>query len=161
MDTNIAWAAGFMDGEGTITIKRYYRNKNIHYLAYISCAQVNKPHNKVALEKLRTIFKGGKIYSYSSKNKDDRIEVISWNVTSKNAKECAEILLPYLIIKGRQARLLIEFCKVVENKKTYRLAPEDHKVRGEFFDKMRKLNVKGKLRLQRLNEETAKADVIV
>lgn len=159
MDTNIAWAAGFIDGEGTMTIKRYFRYKQVHYVAYISCAQVNKPHNMVALEKLRSLFKGGKIYTYSSKNKDDRIEVASWNITSKNAKECAEVLLPYLIIKGRQAELLIEFCNLT--KKQFRLTEEDHKIRGEFFDKMRKLNVKGKLRLQRLNEETARADVIV
>lgn len=155
MDTNkIAWAAGFLDGEGTLTIKRYHRNGNIHYLAYISCAQVNKPHNVKALEILKSLFQGGKIYYYSSKNKDDRIEVASWNITSKNAKECAEILLPYLVIKHRQAQLILDFCQVVENKKQFRLTDEDHEKRAYLFDEMRKLNVKGKLRLQRLSEET-------
>lgn len=155
MDTNdIAWAAGFLDGEGTITIKRYRRFYKIHYIANISCGQVNKPHNVVALEKLRSLFNGGKIYIYSVKSGGDRIDVASWNITAKNAKECAKTLLPYLVIKHRQAELLIKFSEAAENKKQFRLTEEDHRIRSEFFDKMRTLNVKGKLRLQRLSEET-------
>ena len=164
MDTKLAWIAGFIDGEGTITIKRAKRGKygKLYHLPYISCTQVNKERNFIALKVLQKTL-GGSLSKYVQRPMDgDRIDTITWNVTSRKAKECAERLLPYLIIKKQQAQLLIKFTTlfVRKDKKTW-LTDEEIEKREKFFYKMRTLNVKGKLRLQRLNEGTAKADVIV
>lgn len=158
MDTKLIWAAGFMDGEGTITIKRVKRGKNgkLYHLPYISCAQVTKPNNVKALMVLQELF-GGSLSTFIQKPKyGDRIDTTTWNVTSKKALECAQKLLPHLIIKNRQAELLIEFTELfVRGGKRTWLTDKERMEREVHFYKMRDLNVKGKLRLQRLNEETA------
>lgn len=164
MDTKLIWAAGFMDGEGTITIKRAKRGLSgkLYHLPYISCAQVRKTDNVLALEQLRDLF-GGSLSNYIQSPKNgDRIDTVTWNVTSKKALECAQRLLPFLIIKHKQAQLLIEFAKMfIRDEDRTWLTDVQRNDRELFFWKMRDLNVKGKIRLQRLNEETAKADVIV
>lgn len=153
-----------MDGEGTLTIKRVKRGKHnkLYHLPYVSCAQVKKPDNILALERLKDLF-GGSLSNYIQQpTQGDRIDTVTWCVTSRMALECAQKLLPYLVIKNKQAKLLIEFTElfVRNNEKTW-LTDIQRNERELFFWKMRDLNVKGKIRLQRLNEETAKADVIV
>lgn len=104
---------------------------------------------------------GGSVVRYEPRNKKCRA-TIYWAVASNKAYECAKALLPYLRIKQEQAKLLIDF---VDNK----MRPEDAKAlsteelqkRDDYWYKMRCLNVKGKLHLQRLSERTAKADAIV
>ena len=164
MDTKLIWSAGFMDGEGTITIKRIKRGKfnKLYHLPYISCAQVNKPNNVVALKILQELFGGSLAYYIQKPKFKNCIDTVTWNVTSKKALDCAKRLLPYLVIKNKQAKLLIEFSNLFirERKHTW-LTDEERNQREIHFWKMRDLNVKGKIRLQRLNEGTAKADVIV
>jgi hypothetical protein len=164
MDTKLIWSAGFMDGEGTITIKRAKRGKNgnLYHLPYISCAQVEKPDNVLALETLRGLFGGSLAYYKMKKSDGNCIDTVTWNVTSRMALDCAKKLLPYLVIKHKQAKLLIKFTElfVRNNKKTW-LTDSERSERETYFWKMRDLNVKGKIRLQRLNEGTVKADVIV
>lgn len=159
MDTSLAWAAGFLDGEGTLTIKRYRRWKGLDFLYYIpqiSCAQVNKPLNRVAIKKLKSLF-GGYIYHYEVKleKRGNRLDVIQWGVTSLAARKCLPLILPFLVIKKPQAKLLLKFWEVHKgNRQGHKLTSRDREIRKKFFDKMRTLNVKGKLRLQRLNEKT-------
>lgn len=164
MDTELIWSAGFMDGEGTITIKRVRRGNDgkLYHLPYISCGQVNKPDNLEALKKLQKLF-GGSITHYIQKPKHrDWIDTITWNVTSKLALSCAEKLSPYLVIKNKQAKLLIDFAKLfIRNGLKTWLTESERDEREVYFWKMRDLNVKGKIRLQRLSEKTAKADAIV
>ncbi len=150
------WAAGFMDGEGTITIKRWVRYGKIHYQPYISCCQVQKPLNIEAIKILQELF-GGSISMYTQKpNTSQRLDTIQWSIVSQNALQCAKILLPYLQIKKVQCKLLISFYSETNQKKgNYRLNEHDHLIRSQLWEKMSKLNVRGKLRLQRLSEKTA------
>ena len=164
MDTKLIWAAGFMDGEGTITIKRVKRGKyqKLYHLPYISCAQVEKQDNVLALRRLQQLFGGSLAYYIQKPDKKDCINTVTWNVTSAKALNCAKKLLPHLVIKNKQATLLIKFTKLFIRKQNHTwLTDIERKKREMFFWKMRDLNVKGKIRLQRLNEGTAKADVIV
>lgn len=153
MDTTqqIIWAAGFIDGEGTLTIKRYRRGKSISYQPYISCTQVNKPVNAEAIEELKTLF-GGSIHKWKVKNVK-WANVTSWSVVSQDAKRCVNALLPYLRIKTRQARLILKFFDLKKEK--HQLSQRERTERENLFYEMRKLNCKGKLRLQRLSEGTA------
>jgi len=142
-----------MDGEGTITIKRvrYARDKErLYYQPYISCAQTIR--GKVAIDKLQQLF-GGYLYRYQEK-RGDRLPTYTWAVASRDAQKCAHDLLPYLVLKVKQAKLLIEFYRLMTmKKKAYRLARTEDRKRERLFLQMRKLNVKGKLRLERLNEK--------
>lgn len=165
MDTlQIAWAAGFLDGEGTITIKRYhsYKGQSLRYQAYISCGQVDKPENAKAIELLKFLF-GGSVSRYTQTTKKDVwLNTVSWAVVSNDAFKCAEIITPYLKIKHRQAKLLMKFHKdMTREKGRKRLTERELKKRDDYWWAMRQFNVKGNLRLQRLNEGTPKGDVIV
>src|ERR1035437_2085854 len=101
---NISYLAGFMDGEGTITLKRIKRKGLVYHQPYISCAQVIKGIK--ALDLLKDTF-GGSFYTYRQKGM--RSDTVQWVVASQKALECAKQLLPYLILKKKQAELLISF----------------------------------------------------
>lgn len=164
-DLELAWIAGFMDGEGTITIKKYarYKNQSIRYQAYVCCVQATED-NENAMKALQLLQKhfGGSLYA-QSKHKDTKSRDSSqWLLVSSSAVECVKQLLPYLIVKKKQAELLIEYGKDIKsNRGAKRLTDEILQKRYNYWYEMRKLNVRGKNHLQRLNEETAKADVIV
>jgi hypothetical protein len=132
------------------------------YQAYISCGQVDKPNQRKAIERLQKIF-GGSIYSYKQpmKNKT-HLNTVTWQVVSKQAENCAELLLPHLVIKKEQARLLLDFSgSLVDCRGNTKLRKQEEEKRDNYWWKMRKLNVKGKLRLQRLSDGTVKTDAIV
>ena len=154
---NIIWAAGFLDGEGCISLKRIIRKGRIYHQPYISCSQVIK--GRKALEILKKLFSGSITKHPMGGN---RVDAIEWRVVSQEALNCAKILLPYFILKKGQAELLIKFYSLVlKREEQYRLTDEDYKKRDELFAQLKKLNVRGKLRLKRLNEMTSKEDATV
>lgn len=164
-DLELAWIAGFMDGEGSITIKKYarYKGQSIRYQAYVCCNQATEDTTEAmkALLLLQKHF-GGSIYK-QSKSKDSKVrEAHQWLIVSSTAVDCVKQLLPYLIVKRKQAELLIQYGKGINSKRgAKRLTDEILQTRYNYWYEMRKLNVRGTDHLQRLNEETAKADVIV
>jgi hypothetical protein len=163
MDTiskqKLAYYAGFIDGEGTITIKRAYRNKKLYYTVNCSCGQVNKKPNSDVVREMKNLF-GGYVYEWSQKLGSNRIDTIQWCVTSKLAKDFLNLITPYLVIKRKQAEVAKKFNKTIY-KKFRHTSDKTREKRAILFDEMRKYNVKGRLRLQRLNEETPKGEAIV
>ena len=160
MDNDIIWAAGFVDGEGCITINRskYYRDKaKWYYQPAIQVAQTIK--GEVAILKLQKIF-GGYVYHY--KEKRNRLDTVSWGTRSRDSQKVALALLPYLILKRPQAELLLDFYKCMEMKeKAYRLRDKDYDDRAKLWEKMKNLNARGEEYLKRLNEMAPKGDAIV
>lgn len=160
MDKLIIWCAGFLDGEGTITIKRNQRKDarfHVNYQPQMSCGQTVK--GEVAIKRLQELF-GGSLYYY--KQKGQREDTVQWSIVNQDVKKCLEKITPYLILKRRQAEILIEFLNTEwTREKGYKLTRESWEKRENFFQRIREFNVKGRIRLQRLNEKTPKGDVIV
>lgn len=164
MDTIYAWAAGFIDGEGTISIKRYFRKRKndsfVYYQPFISASQAVVGGHEKAILKMQKIF-GGSIANYKDKRSSTRYKTMAWSVVSKNALNCIELIYPYLVIKRANADVLIKFYKKRTLSKggsrNATLTKKEHKLRESFFIASHLLNQKGKLRLQRLNEVTAKS----
>ena len=99
--TDLAWAAGFIDGDGCITITK---NGNAHTLRVQVDSTTRKP-----LEKLVSDL-GGKIngpYMSRSKHKDsyNRRPISTWVLNGVAAKEILGKLLPYLVNKKSQAAI--------------------------------------------------------
>lgn len=159
---DIIWAAGFMDGEGTIGIKRYImkRNGKIYYTPYISCSQ--SVVRQYAVEYLKKIF-GGSVGIYKASrfkdNPDNRMDTAQWVVASRKAENAAKLLLPYLKVKRKNAELLLKFYELPKPK--YRLSNGNFEEREKLFQQIRLLNEKGALRLKRLSEKTPKGDATV
>jgi len=137
----LAWAAGFFDGEGYVTIQE--RNSKINgkkYRGYY--LRVGLKH--VAPEpvyELQKLF-GGTIRVESRKfNKDgcNRKNIHAWQVSCQQAKECLIQMMPYLINKIQVAELGIELQNTMQKSK-HTLTDDLHVYRALLKDKITKLN---------------------
>jgi LAGLIDADG endonuclease len=112
--TEIAWAAGFFDGEGCITITktRSGKFKYNHHCLRASIAQVYKG----SLDRFQSVIKRGRVrgpYKYGA-NKQYHWQ---WNASGMDVLYVLDILWPYLDIPKTVQALHkitehIEHCKV-------------------------------------------------
>jgi len=110
----LAYAAGFFDGEGTICINAIKPNiKNGRTILFHSLKVDIRNTDEDILIWFKKHFKGNiKYYSieklkgttYNSKKPQWR-----WNVSSNQARDFLEAILPYLSVKHKQAELAIVF----------------------------------------------------
>lgn len=135
-DTDIAWAAGFIDGEGNFSIT--WSGTNLYCL--VQAANTDRR----PLEKLVALF-GGKIYVHSKGN-DRHAVSYKWRTVAAGASAAAEKVLPYLMVKSEQAKIVIEFQKLVRRKIpgfNRALSDEEFKARAECFTRLAALNRRG------------------
>lgn len=147
----MAYLAGLIDGEGSFVIlktetekiAKFSRSKSPRYLGYFSIGMVDKS----PLEVIRDVIGKGKVYEERVPNRRSiwrirfggRITLIPF----------IKALLPYLIVKKRQAELLLDFCEnwVTPGKKEHgfreKVSDEELQRREEAYQKMRKLNAVG------------------
>jgi len=151
----LAWAAGLLDGEGAFTIKRHIRlntsgQQKVYYQLWLACALSDRPHNVVAIEKLHDLF-GGNYHHQTPKGQ--RLGVIAWCIVSQQGLKCLRLIKPYLVIKKQHTELLIEFQESVKRRgKRYDAQLLDYY--EDLFHRLRELNTKNAIHLQRLNERT-------
>lgn len=107
----LAWAAGFLDGDGFITVQR--RNTTIngkqykgHYLRVGACQASELP-----LEELQKIFGGSIRPKNSGPNREgyNRKPQWMWCLSTQAATDALKELLPFLIHKRQVALLALEF----------------------------------------------------
>jgi hypothetical protein len=147
--------AGFLDGEGYVSIVRQIRKDRPSptYRAYVAVSNTVKDSLTVFLR-----YYGGAIYQSHDKRTDAAgirwADAFKWYCPISSTKRLLLDLLPYLKIKNRQAIIVLEF---IENKKGF--ARGKRKGRGgsspltrdevEFRERLRRqvrlLNSKGKL----------------
>src|SRR5262252_6649280 len=96
----IAWAAGFIDGEGCIGI--YANASRDGRPVYRLSLTASQHGNDAPLERLLSLF-GGSITQIQQG------KAAYWGVTSKKAADAIREMLPYLTVKRKQAELALEF----------------------------------------------------
>ena len=104
---HIAYMAGIIDGEGSIYIGNFSSNPKTgtkYYQTNIEVTNTDKP----LMDWILNMF-GGRLYTYTAKQlpKNSRRTVYRWIATGERVTHLAEILLPYLIVKKRQADIMI------------------------------------------------------
>jgi hypothetical protein len=146
-----AYLAGLIDGEGSFVIQKTEvekiakssKSKTPKYLAYFCIGMVDKQ----PLDMIQETIGSGKVYEERVPNRRSiwrirfagRITLIPF----------IQNLLPYLIVKKKQAELLLDFCLnwVTPGKKEHgyrdRVSNEELQRREEAYLKMRKLNAVG------------------
>jgi hypothetical protein len=102
--TDLAWAAGFFDGEACISVVRCTHKdcarEQVQVL--LDVAQVHP----ASLERLVTLF-GGRI-RVSRNGQDGAWRINAWRIYGRKAGVILQHVLPYLIGKRRQAELCVE-----------------------------------------------------
>ena len=146
----LSWAAGFLDGEGCISVYNTQRAKdrNPQYQGVITASQTNR----LPLDRLQSLF-GGSVAPVRQPDYSGTCWV--WRVFGDNMLKTARLLLPYSLLKKRQLELVIEF-QLTKNLKKWEDVPlEIHARREAIFTELRVLNSKRKrLDAERLSEET-------
>lgn len=134
--TNLyAYLAGFLDGEGTFSVSKPNKACSQNY-ARITCPQVVSPESLKIMNLLKKTFRGCFIIRKpSGKNQRD---YYLWRISNRRASFCAQTLLPFLIIKKPQAKLLIEIQSRV-TKQEWKKKPRirsNHRSVGKHYSKI-------------------------
>lgn len=104
----LAYAAGIIDGEGSIVIGRCLtRRKTPIYSFVVEVAMADRE----AVDWFHKSFGGG-LYEFS---KPERRKSYRWQVGTNNAKKFLMAIIPYLKVKQKQAELAIKF----QNQRSY------------------------------------------
>lgn len=98
---DLAWAAGFFDGEGCIVGSRGRTGGAYYFTLMVSVGQVDpRP-----LEHLRGLF-GGTVQPHRVKTAKVQASSV-WTVTGGYARNFLNAVEPYLRVKGERARLAL------------------------------------------------------
>ncbi len=141
---SIEYLAGFMDGEGSLTLWRRRRPPSVEYTTRISIANTDFQ----ILEEIRKDFGGSLVESVHANARWKRQCSLRW--ASAGAERLLLEVGPYLRVKDRQAAALVEFSQYRRNvkrdgeKQGRPLLPEDLQIREVFYWRQRALNAKGK-----------------
>ncbi len=128
-DTDLAYIAGFFDGEGSIFISKSKKQ----YFLTVSISNTNLP----VLESIRAM--GGNI-SKSPDNRENHSQLFRLRLYCNEAKKFLEKILPYLRIKKEQAKLAIEFQSKMELGKLTipKEEQEKYRIQINIFNKKRR-----------------------
>lgn len=96
-EMDLAYAAGFLDGEGCFSI-----SKSNHWKASVSCSNTDREIVAWFHENF-----GGHFYKNPTKRRANHRPVYQWKVVSNNAAAVCSLIAPYLRQKTEQALLII------------------------------------------------------
>ena len=123
-EVDIAWAAGFFDGEACVGLYPNKRaNGTIVYKSSISVSQVVR----APLEKLQEMF-GGVIDANPARGNFQTIWI--WRIGGLSGDAALTTMRPYMRVKGRQVDALLGFRGITKRRGLQgRLTPEEIAVR--------------------------------
>jgi hypothetical protein len=117
-----AYMAGFVDGEGYISVYPYTREaergNRIYYKPIFKIANTDKK----IIEWCKASF-GGWIYVRTPKSPQESISY-TWSTDSKNMEYILRSIHPYLRIKKRQCELVLERIQISEKRRRGSLSPD-------------------------------------
>lgn len=139
-ETGRAWLAGFMDGEGTITVTRTRRADvpSIRHRPYVSVGNTVR----APLDEIREQY-GGQVFTYQAPRTMPRAKVAyRWRCPASQVVRFLGDVRPYLRLKGRQADLVLELVGGGDHRGA-RLPPGEFERRERLTAELRVLNRRG------------------
>ncbi|SRR6266851_2421478 len=97
----LAWAAGFIDGEGCLHVCRGLGNGFVSHVPVLTVSQLSRG----PLELLQVIFNGGNIGVQKTKNTKQGWQ---WRLRGQALFPALKRLLPYLTVKKAEAGFLLQ-----------------------------------------------------
>lgn len=166
LQTDLAYIAGLIDGEGTVGIYRKNPKKPTHSWAFRERVAISNSNLK-ALEYVNQFFPGTMAKNTRYSEKHSPMWRLEYHVL--RAVPILEAVLPYMIIKREQAELVLQYRKtivlvdrtIVGQAWHPRLPEEEFKRREWYYYELKRLNKTG-VQPQRLSEMAPQAgDAIV
>lgn len=153
-DTEAAWIAGFLDGEGCISIRWQRSPRDRHATSSVASVSVSQaePRTQV-LYWLRSIFGGGVSSHGTEKRNPKHNKSLHWMCTGQVAVSVCRVALPHLRLKRRQAELVLEHqatklpghigCRRGMSPQSVRIPPEIVALRTAQIEEIKNLNRRG------------------
>lgn len=104
--TDLAWAAGLIDGEGNIGLHKAYHKKMKNQLYAIELSV--HMTSKVAVDRLFKMFGLGHI-NFESRLYTNHKDIYRWKCVSNQACRVIRQIYPYLVVKKEQAKYVLEY----------------------------------------------------
>ena len=114
-ETEISYLAGIIDGEGFIGIHSCTKRKNKSSFYQVRVGVINT--NRELLDWIKLKFGGSVCSRGKPTNPEKHRQCYQWRVEAKKAGELIRLVLPYLIIKTEQAKIVLEYRDTFEKMK--------------------------------------------
>jgi len=154
----LAYLAGIVDGEGSLCIYRvnpakYNRYQSPNFRSVLNISNTKKELFDWIEENFGNLNKSKKHRrSMFKKNSTHERWIYEWVVQGHRLVDICTQLLPYLVLKKRQAELILEFRKTYENQKGFGahtpLDIDTISIREDIRVEMCRLNAKGFLKAE-------------
>lgn len=138
-ETELAYAAGILDGEGNIAIRLRH---NQHGVKYHSLVVTVGSTDLVLIDWMHERFGGTKRINQRGEQKPQHKQLHVWQVNTLEAETFLAAVRPYLVIKGEQARLGLALRARI-GAAGVRLEPGEHEARDELRLQLRALTKRG------------------
>jgi hypothetical protein len=142
--TELAYFAGIIDGEGTISVSKNHNSGYNGYSVVFRVYNTNKEvlnwiKNKTNMDgvKLSPVSKGS-----STWNRPNIKPLWKWQTHANGMREILPLVIPYMIIKKRIAELTLEFLSLSKQPSSM-INKKDQIKRNNIYLKLRKLNKRG------------------
>lgn len=139
-----AWLAGIIDGEAQVTLQAKTKvqrtcGRRTYYSPRVSIGMTFRP----ALDRIFELTGCGFVVERAQTNPAHK-PLHTWTTTGRDATAVLARVLPYLVVKKRQAELLIQFQETSYHRGGGRLLTEDEAaVKTALASEIRELNQRG------------------
>lgn len=137
LDVEIGYVAGFLDGEGTITLMKRdgrYHAANYTDRSYYEPRVAFCNTNKDSLLKIKDIIKTGRVICEHTRHEKYN-HLLMYSLTLGDFHGIIDTLtlcLPHLVIKQKQAQVMLDFCNLrLEKHARANLIPKLYKFKGK------------------------------
>jgi hypothetical protein len=135
-DTELAYLAGIIDGEGTLFIQRRMDNGTWTYWPRMQVANTNRE----VIIWLHKVF-GGSMYDKPRKKHNPKWKLqYQWYSRISEMDKFLPLIIPYLIIKKPHAEIMMQFRKTFIQRSNRKLTDEAQAFRSECMAKIKHLN---------------------
>lgn len=135
-ERDIIWSAGIFDGEGTVYIKKTRRGKSEGHVLDMEVSMTHKP----TIERLYNTYGIGSFRPCRRKNPGEgHRQAWKWSITSRQAVEVLNLMLPYISTKKEEVLVALEFAKFKEGNGGQALTDEVLTTRDLYYNKLKKL----------------------
>lgn len=151
--TYLAYIAGFLDGEGCVSLSKVYRKDNRNkkprfkeeMWGTVQVAMANINTQRELLMELRNNF-GGYYAEFKNRGNKNTKDTIFWRLTSHKSAEFLKRIIFFLRIKKRQAEIVIRYQELTKKNRGKHKDPSEKEIqeRKNLLIEIRQLNKRGK-----------------